>query len=67
MPGKIKASYLSASSDWNGMFCTNISRQGMCIGIPYQENLKAGTELTVKCTIPTCNRAGVNHWYHYVD
>ena len=25
----------------------------MSIGIPYQENLKAGTELTVKCPIPT--------------
>ena len=43
MPGKIKASYLSASSDWNGLFCTNISHQGMSISIPYQENLKAGT------------------------
>jgi hypothetical protein len=53
MPGKIKASYLSTSSDWNGLFCTNISRQGMCIGIPYQENLKAGTELMLKCPIPT--------------
>jgi hypothetical protein len=52
IPGKIKASYLNTPSGWNGLFCTNVSRQGMCIGIPYQANLKAGTELTLQCTVP---------------
>ena len=52
IPGKIKASYLSTSSDWNGMFCTNISRQGMCIGIPNHDNLKAGNELSLQCKMP---------------
>jgi hypothetical protein len=51
--GKIKASYLNTSSDWNGLFCTNISHQGMGIGIPYQEDMKVGTELTLQCPIPT--------------
>ena len=52
IPGKIKASYLSTSYGWNGLFCTNVSRQGMCIGIPFQEKLKAGTDLTLQCTMP---------------
>jgi hypothetical protein len=54
IPGQIKANYLrSAASDWHSLSGINVSRQGMGIGIPHQDNLKAGNELTLMCIVPT--------------